>query len=319
MRVFCKPTCAGLHEHYHLVRQHHEHVHTRLVHLQRLEEGQARHSRRMDPRRQAVMRVLTQEGQRVANHMGWLNREMVWLAARCAVEQAKAVGATLIVIEDLDDLEPTRLDKRRRTRVSGQVRGLVQENLEYLAARPRIRVLKIPPRGTSARCPRCLAELRTGVSQPNDQPVRRRVQQRAQGRRLTHVRGRKRLPHMPRTPTVAPVLTTEALSASARSDPPTPQQRRRACRAGTQPLSAQPAGHRSAGPGTAVPSPDGTVGQSRTNNAWPIWRTRALGAGPLDGTRYALRTRARFSTVRSCTVGSACRRHSRVRRLQLIC
>src|SRR5712692_5291067 len=50
---FLEADVRGLQEHYHLVRRNHEQVRTKLIHLQRLEDGQVKRGRAPDPQRQA--------------------------------------------------------------------------------------------------------------------------------------------------------------------------------------------------------------------------------------------------------------------------
>jgi hypothetical protein len=87
-----------------------------------------------------------------------LNQALSWSAARWAVDQALALGASVIYLEDLATLE-ARGRRKGNARLSGQVRGTVAEAIRHLAAKAGIAVVTVPARGTSARCPRCLGPL----------------------------------------------------------------------------------------------------------------------------------------------------------------
>ncbi|MHB9862115.1 zinc ribbon domain-containing protein [Streptomyces sp. YIM S03343] len=102
--------------------------------------------------------VLQREHERVCARIRHLNDALAWSAARWAVDQAAALGATVIYLEDLATLQ-ARGRRRGNARLSGQVRGTVVEAMRHLAAKAGIAVVTVPARGTSARCPRCLAPL----------------------------------------------------------------------------------------------------------------------------------------------------------------
>ncbi|WP_327105055.1 zinc ribbon domain-containing protein [Nonomuraea glycinis] len=94
------------------------------------------------------------EHRRVCARIRHLNDALAWNAARWAVDQASAVGATVIYLEDLATLE-ARGHRRGNARLSGQVRGRVVDAIGHLAAKAKIAVVTVPARGTSKFCPRC--------------------------------------------------------------------------------------------------------------------------------------------------------------------
>ncbi|BBC34284.1 hypothetical protein SGFS_055780 [Streptomyces graminofaciens] len=102
--------------------------------------------------------VLQREHERVCARIRHLNDALAWSAARWAVDQTTALGATVIYLEDLATLE-ARGRRRGNARLSGQVRGTVAEAMRHLAAKAHIAVVTVPARGTSAICPRCLNPL----------------------------------------------------------------------------------------------------------------------------------------------------------------
>lgn len=102
--------------------------------------------------------VLEVDHQRVCARIRHLNDALAWSAARWAVDQTAALGATVIYLEDLTTLE-TRGHRKGNARLSGQVRGTVAEAIRHLGARAGITVVTVPARGTSARCPGCLGTL----------------------------------------------------------------------------------------------------------------------------------------------------------------
>ncbi|MFD3929494.1 zinc ribbon domain-containing protein [Streptomyces sp. NPDC058614] len=103
-------------------------------------------------------RVLEAEHARVCARIRHLNSALAWAAARWAVDQAAALGASVIYLEDLTTLE-ARGHRRGNARLSGQVRGTVTEAIRHLAAKAGIAVATVPARGTSALCPGCLGPL----------------------------------------------------------------------------------------------------------------------------------------------------------------
>ncbi|MGW3568771.1 zinc ribbon domain-containing protein [Streptomyces sp. NPDC000941] len=102
--------------------------------------------------------VLEREHARVCARIRHLNDALAWSAARWAVDQAAALGASVIYLEDLATLE-ARGRRRGNARLSGQVRGTVAEAIRHLAAKQHITVVTVPARGTSKLCPQCLGAL----------------------------------------------------------------------------------------------------------------------------------------------------------------
>lgn len=103
-------------------------------------------------------RVLEIEHGRVCARIRQLNAALAWAAARWAVDQAVALGASVIYLEDLTTLE-ARGHRRGNARLSGQVRGTVAEAIRHLGAKAGIAVVTVPARGTSRLCPGCLNTL----------------------------------------------------------------------------------------------------------------------------------------------------------------
>ncbi|MEV6153049.1 zinc ribbon domain-containing protein [Nonomuraea sp. NPDC052129] len=95
------------------------------------------------------------EHERLCARIRYLNKALAWSAARWAVDQASAAGATVIYLEDLATLEARGRRGRVNARLSGQVRGQIVEAIRHLAAKHTIAVVTIPARGTSRYCPRC--------------------------------------------------------------------------------------------------------------------------------------------------------------------
>ncbi|MDO0938504.1 zinc ribbon domain-containing protein [Streptomyces sp. DG2A-72] len=102
--------------------------------------------------------MLEREHARVCARIRHLNQALAWSAARWAVDQTVALGATVIYLEDLATLE-ARGRRRGNARLSGQVRGILAEAIRHLAAKAGIAVVTVPARGTSALCPGCLSPL----------------------------------------------------------------------------------------------------------------------------------------------------------------
>ncbi|WP_212830688.1 zinc ribbon domain-containing protein [Catellatospora sp. TT07R-123] len=94
------------------------------------------------------------EHERVCARIRNLNKALAWSAARWAVDQAVALHATVVYVEDLSTLQ-ARGTCRGNARLSGQVRGIVQDAIVHLAAKAGLAVVTVPARGTSRYCPRC--------------------------------------------------------------------------------------------------------------------------------------------------------------------
>ncbi|GAA3207209.1 transposase [Nonomuraea helvata] len=99
--------------------------------------------------------VIGVEHERVCARIRNLNKALAWSAARWAVDQAIAAGATVIYLEDLATLEARGRRGSANARLSGQVRGQIVEAIRHLAAKHTIAVVTVPARGTSKYCPRC--------------------------------------------------------------------------------------------------------------------------------------------------------------------
>ncbi|MEV1246602.1 zinc ribbon domain-containing protein, partial [Nonomuraea sp. NPDC049750] len=95
------------------------------------------------------------EHERLCARIRNLNKALAWSAARWAVDQTVAAGATVIYLEDLATLEARGRRGSANARLSGQVRGKIVEAIRHLAARHSIAVVTVPARGTSRYCPRC--------------------------------------------------------------------------------------------------------------------------------------------------------------------
>ncbi|MER5183853.1 transposase [Streptomyces sp. NPDC002896] len=141
----------------HRLRSHREHLAAKRDHYQQLANGLGAPHRAWGELldRAAVLEV---EHERVCARIRHLNQALAWSAARWAVDQTTALGATVIYLEDLATLQ-ARGRRRGNARLSGQVRGTLAEAIRHLAAKAGIAVVTVPARGTSARCPACLAPL----------------------------------------------------------------------------------------------------------------------------------------------------------------
>jgi putative transposase-like DNA-binding protein len=143
----------------HRLRGNREQVAARRDHYARLLEGLPA----SDPSGQRALlhakhAILAAEHQHLCDRIRHLNHALAWAAARWAVDQASALGATVIFVEDLATLE-ARGRRTGNARLSGQVRGRVVDAIRHLAARAGIATVTVPARGTSQRCPRCGAVL----------------------------------------------------------------------------------------------------------------------------------------------------------------
>jgi hypothetical protein len=148
---------TGISAKLHRLREHREHIAARRDHYDGLIGGLGEH----DPARRELQvkhAVLKAEHQRVCDRIRRLGHALAWAAGRWTVDQADALGATVIYLEDLSTLE-ARGRRRGNARLSGQVRGLVVDAIRHLAAKLGIAVVTVPARGTSRLCPRCGSRL----------------------------------------------------------------------------------------------------------------------------------------------------------------
>jgi transposase-like protein len=96
----------------------------------------------------------------VSDRRSNLNDALATAAARWAVDQAIAAGASVIYVEDLRSMEARGMGRTHNTRMSQAVRGRILDRMRHLAAEVGVAVVTVPARGTSKHCPQCLAPLR---------------------------------------------------------------------------------------------------------------------------------------------------------------
>ncbi len=132
------------------LRRNCERLHARTDHCMRL----------ADPALDGKNAVLKEEIRRVSQRRSNLNDALAWAAARWTVDQAVAVGATVIYLEDLRSMEAGGMGRTQNTRMSQTVRGQIADRMRHLAAEVGIAVVTVPPRNTSKHCPHCLTPLR---------------------------------------------------------------------------------------------------------------------------------------------------------------
>ncbi|WP_433186270.1 zinc ribbon domain-containing protein [Actinoallomurus sp. CA-150999] len=138
----------------HRLRRHGEHLHAKTDTYARLIADQEDHHLA------AKHAVLTTEHRHVADRRSGLNDALAWSAARWAVDQAIAAGASVIYVEDLRSMEAKGMGRTLNTRLSQAVRGQIVGNMRHLAAETGIAVVTVPPKNTSKHCPQCLVPLR---------------------------------------------------------------------------------------------------------------------------------------------------------------
>ncbi len=156
---------AGVLARQHRLRRHGEQLHAKASHYDRLIAGDEAHPLN------AKRVILAEEIRQVSERRSNLNDALARSAARWAVDQAVAAGASVIYLEDLRSMEAKGMGRTLNTRLSQTVRGQIAAWIRHLAAETGIAVVTVPARGTSARCPRCLAPLRHSAAP--DRPGRR--------------------------------------------------------------------------------------------------------------------------------------------------
>jgi len=144
---------AGVLAKQHRLRRQGEHLHTKTDHYQRLIGERERHALT------DKHTVLADEIRHVTNRRSHLNDTLAQAAARWAVDQAVAAGASVIYVEDLRSMEARGMGRTINTRMSQQVRGQIVDRMRHLAAETGIAVVTVPARNTSKHCPQCLVPL----------------------------------------------------------------------------------------------------------------------------------------------------------------
>ncbi|TMR01118.1 transposase, partial [Nonomuraea turkmeniaca] len=145
---------SGVSAKLHRLRAEREHLAAKRKHQQRLLAGITPADARFAALA-AAHEVISVEHERLCARIRRLNKALAWSAARWAVDQADAAGATVIYLEDLATLEARGRRGRANARLSGQVRGQIVAAIRHLAAKHAIAVVTVPARGTSKYCPRC--------------------------------------------------------------------------------------------------------------------------------------------------------------------
>ncbi|MFI2367008.1 zinc ribbon domain-containing protein [Streptomyces sp. NPDC018833] len=145
---------AGVLAKQHRLRRLFEHLHVKTDHYHRLTGGNDRRPLL------AKHQVLADEMRRISARRSNLNDALAWSAARWAVDQAVAAGATVIYVEDLRSMEARGMGRTHNTRMSQQVRGQIVDRIRHLATEVGIAVVTVPARNTSRLCPQCLTPLR---------------------------------------------------------------------------------------------------------------------------------------------------------------
>ncbi|WP_371545968.1 transposase [Streptomyces sp. NBC_00554] len=145
---------AGVLAKQHRLRRLSEHLHAKADHYQQL-IGRAEHHHLT-----SRYAVLAEEIRRVCDRRSNLNDALALAAARWAVDQAIAAGASVIYVEDLRSMEARGMGRTHNTRMSQQVRGQIVDRMRHLAAETGIAVVTVPARNTSKHCPQCLVPLR---------------------------------------------------------------------------------------------------------------------------------------------------------------
>ncbi|WP_327428682.1 zinc ribbon domain-containing protein [Streptomyces sp. NBC_01236] len=138
----------------HRLRRESEYLHAKADRYQRLIDATTAHplTGRHD--------VLREEIRCVSQRRTNLNDALAWAAARWAVDQAIAAGATVIYLEDLRSMEARGMGRTMNTRLSQAVRGQIVDHTRHLAAEVGIAVATVPAKNTSKHCPQCLTPLR---------------------------------------------------------------------------------------------------------------------------------------------------------------
>jgi hypothetical protein len=145
---------AGVLAQQHRLRRHSELLHAKAERYQQLIGKDGRQT--LIGKHAVLAGELRAVSARRSNH----NHALAWAAARWAVDQAVAAGATVIYLEDLRSMEARGMGRAHNARLSQAVRGQIADRIRHLAAEVGIAVVTVPARHTSKHCPQCLAALR---------------------------------------------------------------------------------------------------------------------------------------------------------------
>jgi hypothetical protein len=151
---------AGVLAKQHRLRRLSERLYPKAEHHRRLIDGRARRQLSVDDTLTTRHAALVEELRRVSARRSNLNDALAAAAARWAVDQAIAAGATVIHLEDLRSMEAKGMGRSLNTRLSQQVRGAITDRMRHLAAEVGIAVVTVPAKNTSKHCPGCLMPLR---------------------------------------------------------------------------------------------------------------------------------------------------------------
>lgn len=155
---------AGVLARQHRLRRQGEQLQAKLSRYEQLIAGDEHHP--LNAKRVALASELRRVSERRRN----LNDALASSAARWAVDQAIAAGASVIYLEDLRSMEAGGMGRTLNTRLSQTVRGQITSWTRHMAAETGIAVVTVPARDTSRRCPRCLTPLRHAAAP--DRPAR---------------------------------------------------------------------------------------------------------------------------------------------------
>ncbi|MFD4869285.1 zinc ribbon domain-containing protein [Streptomyces sp. NPDC058412] len=144
---------AGVLAKQHRIRRQGERLGAKADQYQRLTAGDEQHGLA------AKHTLLRDEISRVSARRSNLNDALACAAARWAVDQAVAAGASVIYVEDLRSMEAGGMGRTINTRMSQQVRGRIVERMRHLAAETGVAVVIVPARNTSRHCPHCVTPL----------------------------------------------------------------------------------------------------------------------------------------------------------------
>ncbi|GAA2704132.1 hypothetical protein Apa02nite_067650 [Actinoplanes palleronii] len=139
------------------LRQHREHLKTKITHLENLAAGRPNG---LDTAAGTKLALLRLHHRQVCAKIRNIGRALAWSAARWLIDQAHAAGATVVYLEDLTSMETPGSSKAWNRRLSGATRGVLADAVRHLGLREHIAVVTVPARGTSSGCPRCGSKLR---------------------------------------------------------------------------------------------------------------------------------------------------------------
>jgi len=119
-------------------------------------------------------RTLKEEQARIYRKLERIKNEVAQTTTNILITKAKQWFCDSIAIEDLRSFIPKSGLNKWSRRLNEWLRGRFTQQLEYKSKEESIKLLKVPPWGTSNHCPRCANEKGEKILSPNKPTLNKR-------------------------------------------------------------------------------------------------------------------------------------------------